>query len=76
MSLTEARKADAFFSKNNVPLPFVSYGIGAGFYKHIERDTLGWAMKTAFSNGAPRMKARRPRHERGGGGEGQNSPSH
>jgi nicotinamide phosphoribosyltransferase len=34
----------------------VNYGIGAGFYKHIERDTLGWAMKTAFSNGKPRMK--------------------
>jgi nicotinamide phosphoribosyltransferase len=45
-----------FFQQNNVPLNFVNYGIGAGFYKHIDRDTLGWAMKTAFSNGKPRMK--------------------
>jgi nicotinamide phosphoribosyltransferase len=56
MSLEEAKKADMFFEKNNVPLSFVSYGIGAGFYKHLERDTLGWAMKTAYSNYAPRMK--------------------
>lgn len=56
MSLTEIKKADVFFKKNNVPLKFVSYGIGAGFYKHLERDSLGYAMKTAFSNGKPRMK--------------------
>jgi nicotinamide phosphoribosyltransferase len=56
MSLAEAKKADLFFQKNNVPLTFINYGIGAGFYKHIERDTLGWAMKTAWSNGKPRMK--------------------
>ena len=56
MSLEVAKKADLFFRKNNVPLNFVNYGIGAGFYKHIERDTLGWAMKTAFSNGKPCMK--------------------
>lgn len=34
----------------------MAFGIGAGFYKHIERDTYGHAMKTAYSNGAPRMK--------------------
>lgn len=56
MSFSEAKKADIFFLKNNVPLTFISYGIGAGFYKHIHRDTLGWAMKTGHSNGAPRMK--------------------
>ena len=56
MSLKAAKEADLFFLQNNVPLTFVNYGIGAGFYKHIERDTLGWAMKTAFSNGKPRMK--------------------
>lgn len=49
MTLEETKKAGLFFEKNNVPLNFVSYGIGAGFYKHIERDTLGWAMKTAFN---------------------------
>lgn len=56
MSLSEAKKADHFFQINNVPLDFVSYGIGSGFYKHLDRDTLGWACKTAFSNGGPRMK--------------------
>ncbi len=56
MSLSEVRKADHFMVKNNVPLNFVSYGIGAGFYKHIDRDTLGWAMKTCQSNGLARMK--------------------
>ncbi len=56
MSLPEVKKADHFFLKNNVPLTFVSYGIGAGFYKHIDRDTLGWAMKTCHSGGLPRMK--------------------
>lgn len=56
MSLEAAKEADIFFLQNNVPLTFVNYGIGAGFYKKIERDTLGWAMKTAFSNGKPRMK--------------------
>ncbi len=56
MSLPEVKKADHFMVKNNVPLTFVSYGIGAGFYKHIDRDTLGWAMKTCQSSGLPRMK--------------------
>ena len=56
MSLQAVKDADLFFRKNNVPLNFINYGIGAGYYKHIERDTLGWAMKTAFSNGKPRMK--------------------
>lgn len=56
MSLDAAVEADIYFQMNNVPLDFVNYGIGAGFYKQIERDTLGWAMKTAYSNGKPRMK--------------------
>lgn len=56
MSLVNAQRADVYFQKHNVPLTFVSYGIGAGFYKHIERDTCGYAMKTAYSNGRNRMK--------------------
>jgi nicotinamide phosphoribosyltransferase len=56
MSLTRAKELDEYFTQNNVPLTFISYGIGAGFYKHIDRDYLGWAMKTAYSNGKPRMK--------------------
>lgn len=56
MSLEEAKNCDSYLLANGVPLNFVSYGIGAGFYKHIDRDTHGWAMKTAYSNGADRMK--------------------
>lgn len=56
MSFENMKKLDKFLEENGVPLNFVSVGIGAGFYKHIERDTLGWAMKTAYSNGKPRMK--------------------
>lgn len=56
MSFESAKRCDEYLLQNGVPLSFVSYGIGAGFYKHIERDTLGWAMKTAYSNGKPRMK--------------------
>lgn len=56
LSLETAKEADKYFLNNNVPLTFVSYGIGAGFYKHIERDTCGWVQKTAYSNSAARMK--------------------
>ncbi|HEC65997.1 MAG TPA: nicotinate phosphoribosyltransferase [bacterium] len=47
---------DNYFKENNIPLQYISYGIGAGFYKHIDRDYLGFAMKTAYSNGKDRMK--------------------
>lgn len=56
ISFEVAREYDRWFESNGVPLNFINYGVGAGFYKKIERDTLGWAMKTAFSNGEPRMK--------------------
>jgi nicotinamide phosphoribosyltransferase len=56
MSFDNAKKADVFFESMGIPLDFVFYGIGGGFYKHIDRDTHGWAMKTAYSNGADRMK--------------------
>lgn len=56
MDFENAKKADAFFEQHNVPLNFVSYGIGGGFYNYITRDTVGWAMKTAYSNGKDRMK--------------------
>lgn len=56
MSYENMVKADAFFEEKNVPLNFVNYGIGGGFYNYITRDTLGFAMKTAFSNGKKRMK--------------------
>jgi nicotinamide phosphoribosyltransferase len=56
MSFESAKFYDCMLEKRGVPLNRVAYGIGAGFYKDIDRDTLGWAMKTAFSNGKPRMK--------------------
>lgn len=34
----------------------VFYGMGGGFHNDLNRDTLGWAMKTAFSNKSDRMK--------------------
>lgn len=56
MDFENVKKADAYFEQHGVPLNFVSYGVGGGFYNYINRDTLGWAMKTAFSNGKSRMK--------------------
>lgn len=56
MSFEQAKRYDRTLEDNGVPLAFVAYGIGSGFYNHIDRDTLGWAMKTAYSNGKDRMK--------------------
>ncbi|MFB9328545.1 nicotinate phosphoribosyltransferase [Paenibacillus aurantiacus] len=56
MSFVQARRYDQVLEENGVPLAFVAYGIGSGFYNHLDRDTLGWAMKTAYSNGKDRMK--------------------
>lgn len=56
MSRQVMEEYDAELIYQDVPLNYVSYGIGAGFYKHINRDTLGFAMKTSYSNGSPRMK--------------------
>ena len=56
MSYENMVKADAFFEEKNVPLNFISYGIGGGFYNYVNRDTLGHAMKTSYSNNKNRMK--------------------
>jgi nicotinamide phosphoribosyltransferase len=56
MSYQNIRRYDLFFKMRRVPLTFINYGVGGGFYNDIDRDTLGFAMKTAFSNGMPRMK--------------------
>jgi nicotinamide phosphoribosyltransferase len=56
MSRQNIKRADFFFNMRRVPLTFVSYGVGGGYYNHINRDTHGFAMKTAYSNGKPRMK--------------------
>ena len=34
----------------------ITWGIGAGFYNDLTWDTLGWSMKTCYSNGKDRMK--------------------
>ncbi len=42
--------------KNHLDPNDMIYGLGTGFYKHIDRNFLGFSMKTAFSNSKPRMK--------------------
>ena len=56
MSREKVIEYDLRLKINDFPLDRMAYGIGAGFYKHIDRDYLGHAMKTAYSNGKPRMK--------------------
>ncbi len=56
MDRKKIKNFDKIFKSQGVPLSFISYGIGAGFYKHIDRDYLGFAMKTSYSNGKERMK--------------------
>lgn len=56
MSFEQAIAYDESLEAHGVPLNFVFYGIGGGFYRHIDRDYVGLAMKTAYSNGADRMK--------------------
>jgi nicotinamide phosphoribosyltransferase len=56
MDFQKAKHYDSQLTISGVPLDFVSYGIGSGFYNDLKRDTLGFSMKTAFSNGRPRMK--------------------
>ncbi len=56
MSLEKMRQYGLILEGHGYPLDRMAYGIGAGFYKHIDRDYLGHAMKTSYSNGAPRMK--------------------
>ena len=51
---------DKWFNEMGVPLSWINYGIGSGFYNDIDRDYLGFAMKTSYSNGAPRMKFSTP----------------
>jgi len=56
MNFEQVKRYDEQLEQWGVPLPFVAYGVGSGFYNHIDRDTYGWAMKTAYSNGKDRMK--------------------
>ena len=56
MSLEKMKEYDMELKAYGYDIKRMAYGIGAGFYKHIDRDYLGHAMKTAYSNGKPRMK--------------------
>lgn len=56
MSFDVAQKYDERLELEGIPLSWFFYGIGGGFYKDIDRDWSGSAMKTAYSNGADRMK--------------------
>ncbi len=56
MSRQKVEEFDKRLLEGGFPLEKMSYGIGSGYYKHIDRDYLGHAMKTAFSNHKPRMK--------------------
>jgi len=60
MTGKKVEEYDRLLLEAKFPLEKMSYGIGAGFYKHIDRDYLGHAMKTAYSNGKPRMKLSTP----------------
>lgn len=60
ITFEKIKEYDQILLLENVPLAYVSYGIGAGLYKDIDRDWTGWAMKTAYSNHAPRMKFSTP----------------
>jgi len=56
MSFEKVKKYDKILREKGVPLEFMSYGVGAGYYNDLDRDSLGHAMKTSYSNGADRMK--------------------
>jgi len=56
MSFEKVKKYDKILREKGVPLEFMNYGVGAGYYNDLDRDYLGHAMKTSYSNGADRMK--------------------
>jgi nicotinamide phosphoribosyltransferase len=56
MNFEKAKEYDRFLEAHNIQLQNMNYGIGGGFYSYLTRETLGWAMKTAYSNGKNRMK--------------------
>lgn len=56
ITLERIKKIHESLTFAGVPLEFVYFGMGGGFYNDIERDTLGWAQKLAFAGGKGRMK--------------------
>lgn len=56
ITFDKVKEYDSYFLEMGCNLDWFNYGMGSGFYKDIDRDFLGFAMKTAFSNGQNRMK--------------------
>lgn len=56
ITLDKVKEYDSFFKDMGADLKWFNYGMGSGFYKDIDRDYLGFAMKTSYSNGENRMK--------------------
>jgi nicotinamide phosphoribosyltransferase len=56
VTFNDAKNYDVVWKKYGHDCNLVTWGIGAGFYNDLTRDTLGWAMKTCYSNGKDRMK--------------------
>ncbi len=56
MSFDKIKEYDKELKFMDIPLEFMSYGVGSGYYNDLDRDYLGFAMKTAVSNGKDRMK--------------------
>jgi nicotinamide phosphoribosyltransferase len=55
-SLAVMKSQDIELENRGVPLKFVFNGLGSGLYNDIDRDYMGFSMKTAYSNDADRMK--------------------
>ncbi len=56
MTFDKCKEYDSFFKEMGCNLDWFNFGIGSGFANDITRDYLGFAMKTAYSNGGNRMK--------------------
>lgn len=56
INFVTAQLNDMVLRESGIDLHKVVWGIGSKFYEDLNRDYLGWAMKTAWSNGKPRMK--------------------
>jgi nicotinamide phosphoribosyltransferase len=56
MDFDKVKYFDNELSKAGFDPNDMTYGIGAGYYDNVNRNFLGFSMKTAYSNGKPRMK--------------------
>lgn len=56
ITLDKIIQCDIHLKELGCELNWINYGMGSGFYKDIDRDYLGFAMKTSYSNGGNRMK--------------------